>query len=96
MISKFHSPQVYEYILHLPLLATQLTHCILYCQIFLFLLKCEHNGNPDDFYPNITYYGGLVVKDSTPAITVQENTGTNTDASETRPFSYGVVWIIKL
>ena len=56
----------------------------------------ENQGNSDDFYPNISYYGGLVVKDSTPAITVQENTGTNTDASETRPFSYGVVWIIKL
>jgi hypothetical protein len=40
---------------------------------------------------------GLVIKPATPAITINENPiGTNIDNAETFPFSYGVVWIIKI
>jgi len=52
--------------------------------------------NNDDYDMNVQGYAGFVIKDATPGIIVDENTNTNSNSIETRPFSYGVVWIIKL
>jgi hypothetical protein len=51
--------------------------------------------NTDINYPNLEYLWGLTVKSASPGVTVNNNTG-NGVSTETRPFNYGVVWIIKL
>jgi hypothetical protein len=56
----------------------------------------DSTTNADNYDMNVDYYAGLLIKDETPGIAVYENTNTYSNASETRPFSYGVVWIIKL
>ena len=57
----------------------------------------DEASNNDDYDMNVKAYAGFVIKNATlPTITVDENTNTNSNNIETRPFSYGVVWIIKL
>lgn len=51
--------------------------------------------NDENFYPNLKYITGLIVKNAEPAVSVNNNSGNDT-GDETRPFNYGVVWIIKL
>lgn len=51
--------------------------------------------NTDNYYPNLNYVWGLTVDNASPTVTVDNNTGNNV-GTETRPFNYGVVWIIKL
>ena len=54
-------------------------------------------GNDDSNQIQQFAVAGLVIKNTTPAITIDQNTtGINVDDLETFPFSYGVVWIIKI
>ncbi len=58
----------------------------------------DSGSNTDNYDLNIDYYAGLVINNVTtiPTITVYENTNNESNTTETRPFSYGVFWIIKL
>ena len=51
--------------------------------------------NNDNYYPNLAHVVGLIVNTAQPAVSVYDNTG-NDVSTETRPFNFGVVWIIKL
>lgn len=51
--------------------------------------------NAGNYYPNLKYLTGLIVKNAQPAVSVNNNSGNDT-GDETRPFNYAVVWIIKL
>ena len=59
--------------------------------------------NDEPYFPNVQYVAGLIVNNAVPTVTfgtnvLDSNNSALSDASdtETRPFNYGVVWIIKL
>jgi hypothetical protein len=68
----------------------------------------ETTQNSDDYYPSVVQITGLIVKNATPTVDVSTDgynnnnnyitdyTNSSSDTTETRPFNYGVVWIIKL
>lgn len=68
----------------------------------------ETAQNNDNYWPNVVYVTGLIVKNATPTVTfstdgynnnnkfITDYTNITNNTTETRPFNYGVVWIIKL
>lgn len=55
----------------------------------------DTSPNTDNFFPNLKHVTGLIVKSAQPAVTVDNYNGSDA-STETRPFNYTVVWIIKL
>jgi hypothetical protein len=68
----------------------------------------ETAQNLENYQPNVVYVTGLIVKNATPTVTFSDDgynsnnkfitdyTDSTDNTIETRPFNYGVVWIIKL
>lgn len=68
----------------------------------------ETAQNPENYQPSVVYVTGLIVKNATPTVTFSDDgynsnnkfitdyTDSTDNTIETRPFNYGVVWIIKL